>query len=38
MKGDETKSVLLKCSDVMDVLGQPGLKAGNSGDVLALRK
>ena len=38
MKGDETKLVLVKHGDDMGVLGQPGLKVGNSGNVLARRK
>ena len=38
MKGDGTEGMLLKSFDDMPVLGQVGLKVGNSRDVLALRK
>jgi hypothetical protein len=38
MKANGTKGMLLKCFDDMAELGQVGLEAGDSGDVLALRK
>jgi hypothetical protein len=38
MKGDETECMLLKRCDDMGVPGQPCLKVGNGGDVLALRE
>ena len=38
MKGDGTKGMLLKSFNDMPVLGQVGLKVGNSGNILALRE
>ena len=38
MKGDGTKSMLLKCFNDMTELGQVGLEVWNGGNVLALRK
>ena len=38
MKGDGTKSMLLKSFNDMPVLWQVGLKVGDSGDVLAFRE
>lgn len=38
VEGDGTKGMLRELSDHLTERGQEGLKAGNSGDVLALRK